>query len=542
MRRFLLNFTAQEPLILSDGSSETMAHRSLDYIPGNMVLGALAGRWLERRRNARSRPDDDPVFRSLFLDGSVSWGHAYPMVGEAACWPIPKAFFKLKNDPDLPVVGSGQEGTVINRLVQDPDSIHGLPNDEAEEENQKQKRCSPGFLAPDTLVKPDHKTGWAMHVALDQSARSAIEGLLFGFSSLGEGSRFQSETFVQEPAVDAFKELLDSVRLIRVGHGRSAGYGSASIDGFAEQPLASQPPVPQGLCRVFLVSDFVAKNSWLQPVDSLLDELKPFLGPAQLDDSFTIFADHAVIAGFNNLWRLPRPSRTALVKGSVLEFTVHEPPDQTPPWPPCFGAFTTEGYGRLILNPPFLAPPRHRSQAGAAPPQASKPAAVLSDAAVAALRTMRARSMDREIQKMISDKLYLKDSKIANFINDLSKTKLTTSQLGKIRNLITNEKREKWLSFFENEMKKSTIKKKWTCGSASSPIPGDHGRKENTDVIINYLLNSEFPKKFVNLNQIELLGEKNLTESETNIFYEKFHIDFLLQLLTIWRQKLRENT
>ena len=80
MHTFLIRLRAEEPLVITSGSSESMAHETLGHIPGNMLLGAFAAAWKRTHRN--SAPDSSPAFRRLFLDGSVSWGMASPLCGK----------------------------------------------------------------------------------------------------------------------------------------------------------------------------------------------------------------------------------------------------------------------------------------------------------------------------------------------------------------------------------------------------------------------------------------------------------------------------
>ena len=47
MKVIKLKLEALQPLVITDGTTEGQTHRTLEYIPGNMLLGALAGAWKE---------------------------------------------------------------------------------------------------------------------------------------------------------------------------------------------------------------------------------------------------------------------------------------------------------------------------------------------------------------------------------------------------------------------------------------------------------------------------------------------------------------
>jgi hypothetical protein len=548
MRQFLLTLRSQEPLILSDGSSETMAHRTLNYIPGNMILGAMSERWRDLNHHRSGRPDDDPDFQALFLDGSVSWGHAYPLVGQAMALPIPISFFRIKSGKDLPVFGSNDLGHesrfIVNYLnwrgeIKDLEELSGQPR-------PKLKRCQAGFWdSQETKCRPDQRTRWAMHVALDPASRRAADGLLFGFSSLAEGGRFQSPVFVSENKVEEFQALMGQVKTFRVGHGRSAGYGSVVLESLTEAELA-EPSLAQGqrLCRIFLESDYLAKNSWENPLASLLEELAPYVGQPMAADQVKIFAQPFKIVGFNNFWRLPRPTRTALVKGSVIEFLTNGPSAPDQPWPFFFGSDTIEGYGRVRLNPQFLEKDYFNEFSQTVRPEPTQEANEFSKTVENTLFLMRIKAIDREIQRIIIELLYSEDSKFHKFANGLGKSNISPSQLSKLRNEISTYPRDEWLGFFKSELKKKTVEKKWHQGSA--PNPGSGPKRENLDVIMKFLLAGDFPANVLasqpENKALKLPNGATLTKEEQAYFNDKFHRDFLLQLLGVWRQKVREKS
>lgn len=53
-----------QPLVITDGTTEGQTHKTLEYIPGNMLLGALASAW--KRNNPNVTPDDSDEFNNLF--------------------------------------------------------------------------------------------------------------------------------------------------------------------------------------------------------------------------------------------------------------------------------------------------------------------------------------------------------------------------------------------------------------------------------------------------------------------------------------------
>ncbi|MCB0086236.1 MAG: hypothetical protein KDE47_35085, partial [Caldilineaceae bacterium] len=69
--------TLLEPLLASGIEGDPNTKRSLDYIPGSMIRGALIGQYLrQQRRNLLDA--NDYKERRLFLDEKTRFLNAYP--------------------------------------------------------------------------------------------------------------------------------------------------------------------------------------------------------------------------------------------------------------------------------------------------------------------------------------------------------------------------------------------------------------------------------------------------------------------------------
>ncbi|MDR0881275.1 MAG: hypothetical protein LBP55_01830 [Candidatus Adiutrix sp.] len=540
MWRIQLNLIAREPLILTDGSSETQAHQTLAYIPGNMILGALAGQWL-RSFPPKGRPDDDPDFRALFLDGSVSWGHAYPVIKGEACLPIPVSFQRIKNQPGLPVFDRNQDhekACVINALSWDGElaDLKKISN----LDRPKLKKYGAGFMHPKTFCQPHQPSQWNMHVALDQQKRSAAESHLFGFSALAPGNVFQSELLVDDKALPVLQQLLGKVKDsdFLVGHGRSAGYGAVGIIKEVKDAVEyKQPEIKKDgdNYTIFLLSDYLSAKSWQKPVESLLAELAPFLG--RQTGILRLFGGHRLIAGFNNLWRLPRDSREALEKGSVIKFSTDgQTTRDIKELPPALGGGRVEGYGRIVINPEFLNDDVIKPEAVFAA-EATKPAITISGASRPILKLMRQRALEREARRLAVEKL----DDVKDFLTSAAKSPVSQSQRGNIRRLVTLENPQKWAPAFGQMLEKKTIKNKWSKESAQCPDTLAKGRKDHLDDIMTYLLSPKLVDDLRIIQDVKLPGDQAKTEAEQKEISHKFHRYFLLQLLSAWEKKARGN-
>ncbi|MBD5641613.1 MAG: hypothetical protein HDQ91_04260, partial [Desulfovibrio sp.] len=209
MKTVLLTCEALEPLVLTDGSAESMAHECLGYIPGNMLLGAMAVVWKQLHRG--QNPDESPQFSRLFLSGDVAWGHALPACAPGPAMPIPASYRHDKDHDALPPEGEAFEPgeywvANILTLRDGPEPPSPWQNAAA---SRKLRRLGQGFMNPATLHRLAERRVFNIHVALGEQ-RCARDGQLYGYSALARGTRLISRILCRSAA--AAEELLNLAR------------------------------------------------------------------------------------------------------------------------------------------------------------------------------------------------------------------------------------------------------------------------------------------------------------------------------------------
>lgn len=352
-----LTVTAREPLIITAGAMRGMAHASLDYIPGNMLLGAFAAAWINRHPDAT--PDDDPRFRRLFLSGDVSWGCAYPLCGTTRCLPVPLCFMRDKNQPGLPVENETPPKdacAVFNPLAlreDEEDALGALYRQKFGESAPppKFKKLNAAFMDPETFWQPDIRRLWNVRVALGRQ-RSAVEGQLFGFSSLAAGLSFRAEILCSDAAREDLENLVAATPSIRIGGSRSSGSGLAALAG-AWKKADGQESVETTHFNIFLESAFYPSPSWENALDNLVASLEKLAG--QRLGLEKCWLAHVRLDAFNSHWQKWRDSRRGLAAGSVLAVRCEKPASL--PGALALGDARLEGYGRLLIDPAFLRDP-----------------------------------------------------------------------------------------------------------------------------------------------------------------------------------------
>lgn len=401
MKILELSLQAQEPLIITSGPADGMAHECLSYIPGNMLLGALAQIWIKKRPG--QCPDDSPAFRRLFLDGAVAFGHAYPEIGGRQCLPVPASFMREKGAPGLPVAGiapDGEDFGVFNLAALEKEDNFGEKYREAtgKTDAPKLKRLASAFMDRETLQEPDMRKLWNIHVALGES-RAAIEGQLFGYEAIAPGASFKSLIYCEDGAAIDLNELLAEAKAIRVGHARSAGYGLVSLQARWRKSEA-QALIKSARPILYLRSQYIAQPAWQEPLENLIKQIKRETGAKVLEKH--VFGNFVEIAGFSGHWQKPRDTRVALAAGSVIILDLDR--EASLPASLALGGCQIEGYGRIEINPAFLQAfdPRPVLPSASQPEEKAAPA---SDLNTPVWRILRDRALKRQAEQAAANLL-----------------------------------------------------------------------------------------------------------------------------------------
>ena len=528
MRIFTVRLRAEEPLVITSGSAESMAHETLGYIPGNMLLGAFAESW--KRVHGGEDPDASVVFSRLFLEGGVSWGMAVPLCGEEPCVPVPRSYMRVKNHRGLPEFGEEADGhAVVNLLrVSDEDNLTALLRSRGilePGEVVKLSKYGARFMGRKSMRLAGEKRGWNIHVSLG-SRRSALDGQLFGYSSMAAGTEFSCSIICRDEEIaQELLDLLEATRSFHVGRSRSAGYGRVVVlDVAGETRREEVLNVSAGQqIAVFFLSHYVASVSWLPPVESLCEELEQICGA--YPELTKTFCSYVEIQGYNAMWKKPRSSRTALEQGGVMLCSFGK--DVRLPRTLMLGGSRNEGYGRVELEPEFLnAPFPVIPEMGFPVPERT----ILPPQNSPMWKHLRRRALDGRCGERACAMLL--EESWQTFIRTAAQNACPgASQRGNIRRIVTELPYERWESAFCAMLENSRrAGEQWKEAVARSPFSGGN---EYLDVIMKELLSAKRREDF--MSGTGLPGNQAVgTESSTAA--QKAHRLFILRILSAWNR------
>lgn len=329
--------TLRSPAVLTALGGDPNSARTLPYIPGSAVRGALA--------RALGDPSGDPErvsdFRTLVLDGTVRFLNAYPRAGERRALPTPVSWrvekAKGPDDTEEPIVKD------LAAFTADPnDDGFDWPTDQLV--GVSKPFVTLGAAQP-LLVSP--ALGSRLHHQRDRSRgrpwkeqqgdREIPHGALFAFEFIEPGHEFEGVIQLRGTDEESCKALAEKIKAafgnqILLGRSRRGGYGGDAIIKWRElrdrevtgQGVLDRDLDPGAEFTALLASPYVGRDPDTGQLDPsrLVSELEEALrGRAGVRVRRWAF-EH--VGGFNRKWRLETPQALACAAGSVLVLRAHE--------------------------------------------------------------------------------------------------------------------------------------------------------------------------------------------------------------------------
>lgn len=322
--------------------------RSLDFIPGSALLGALAAHGGHSRARAAHLAWD------LFHSGRVRYGNGLPLdeAGRPAA-PVPVSFHVAKGEDAFEEEGYFLSGAVRNhaRGGRDP----GIAYTQIRE----------GFVGTGLqVVRPPHLG--SMRTAVGEGGR-ARKGLLFYIDALAEGTVFESRIDLDDglDSAAAFIEQAFGDAVIRLGRSRSAELGRARVrlvDGESHANDLLDHGTPRGETVLLFAQSDVA----LRSPETLAPTQIPTPFALGLPLSYRWLPDRSYLrvrtwSPYNGKRQRFDLERQVIAAGSVLAFASDGPPDDVEVdrlrriLDQGVGDYRQDGLGRLVLDPPLLA-------------------------------------------------------------------------------------------------------------------------------------------------------------------------------------------
>jgi len=334
---------------ITESSATTGGHRSLGYLPGAALLGAVA-------RRKYGGMDAETAFR-VFHSGAVRFGPALPQGFDGApTIPMPLALHHGKREkwkePD-------KEPKKLSPNVENHSRV-------ALREGTQYSQCREGFLDGALFVHETARRA-SLRTAMTEGGR-ARDQALYQVSALPAGLALLARIDADQAAdLVAVREVLDR-GVVTIGRSRGAEFGSARTEVIPEPPAGAmacaQPHA--GMALFLCVSDLALRDSKTgQPSLEPRKEDFGLEGPWKWDAarSFLRFRRYSP---FNAWRRRPDLERQVIAAGSVIVFTASD--GRKPGAGEVgqavargIGEYRCDGLGQVLFEPALLADARVRA-------------------------------------------------------------------------------------------------------------------------------------------------------------------------------------
>lgn len=343
--RITFTLTNLSQLLLSVRIGEDQTTET--YIPGSIILGALANNYIKK---CGINPAKDPDFRDIFISGNVVFENAYPLIDNKIFQPVPLSFVMEK----------------------DSQKIHDKTLEDTQQKIEKgeiKPKGAPGGYAylggPEASItscltqvsyhhrRPeDNSIG---HARKEEQGNN--DGEFFQFEVLAPNQSFKGEITGSYKSLQKLAESLKSEMNIYIGKSKTAQYGRCIVkfDKIENTPKTDSIWEDGEELIIIFKSDMILINDKGFPdpdVDIFLNKFLELFGIKRnsIDEKLK-FLKHKTVGGYLGVWNLPKAQMPAISAGSVIVLKNESGNiDISNSLVNSYGARIEEGFGRISAH------------------------------------------------------------------------------------------------------------------------------------------------------------------------------------------------
>ncbi|AKB67857.1 hypothetical protein [Methanosarcina mazei] len=369
MYQLVYEIETLSPVLLTQLSGDMNMVSTLDYIPGTVVQGIFANKYI-KTSNLQLDAHEDPMFHKWFLNSGVIFTNAYIANEEDGkkvyFSPTPLSISKYKI--------ANSEGKIIEAfdlLIEDPDSKQKDQVEKQKDQMEPYCRIESCKIFTNYVSKSIN-----FHHARENRLKGhSEEGTIFNYESLDSGQIFAGRILGSENDLKQIKALIESQEKIRIGRSKNVQYGEAKLKWISNDPEKYESEL-QGFLPDKLNSKFIL--TFLSPAiiyneygfsSASISTLREYLAESlnfetlnlTVDDISIIksFKRTEVVENFVGKWFLKKPSENLIKAGSCFEIKIQVTDDQFDKdikesllklQKTGIGERTGEGFGRFAIN------------------------------------------------------------------------------------------------------------------------------------------------------------------------------------------------
>lgn len=357
-----------EPLMMS----ARQENRSEGYIPGQVMLGCLASRYLSGSGKSAYMNDEkteyEEEFKDLFLNGKTIFTNLYPAKGGKVYYPAPEYINKLKK--------TGKLVNTIEHAVYKCSGDGDRDYDTGGGNLPKKLKGKFVALSGNKVSVHEVKKDIVYHHSHTKKNESGQEGLLYGMEILRQGQVFEGGIILDKKYVDILKALLVSGDFY-LGKSKSSQYGRCQLtEGRKKEDRLPGNKIPAGH---YAVVTFLSNTILLDGKDRdtteqngtgkdeegqdgtgrfqvYFEEVKEAVktalklketAEAKEEKDYTACLQTTTATGYMGTWNLRKDAVPAVRAGSCLVYCIGE---EFPEGIYFIGERNAEGYGQVLVE------------------------------------------------------------------------------------------------------------------------------------------------------------------------------------------------
>lgn len=348
MKRLTFQCTLLSELIMSSRAANEGFHKSLDYLPGAKFMGLVARKLYDETHHPERSLD-------LFHTGRVRFGDAHPLTEQGQLtYPVPLSWMRAKKD-EL----AESEGVYVHHFLEKEDREQLVGAD------IQLKQVRGVYVQLDTKAQSvgvlNVKQRFTIKSAYDRKRYRSADAKMYGYYALPRYSQWQFSVDLDQPFCEEGLDqtLIDALEgTHRMGRSSSAQYGQVNIQCVDRESGVAHPQRNSQGNEAYLY----ALSNWCFYDEQGQPSLQPTVEQLHLPKGCEIdWHKSQLRTRTYRTWNKKRNARNSdrhvITRGSVLVIKLPEDLDG-PLTPDSFaqgvGAHRSEGFGQLLLNPPFL--------------------------------------------------------------------------------------------------------------------------------------------------------------------------------------------
>lgn len=282
--------TALSPILITGEQNNQNNVSTLDYIPGRVLLGFYATKFI-KDKDLKEMAHLDDNFYSLFLSDQVIFSNAYITDENNRKYiPAPISLEKEKYNNDI-----------YDFLILD---------DEDFPEEPTKKIGGYVYFSESEIYNKEVEKIYNFHHERDRNTGSTKEGMIFNYEAIAEGQNFLGEILYSKEFAEIIEPFLKN-ETIYIGRSRNAQYGKVKIE-FIDNNNEFETENHDKITLTFLSDTIILYENGNPSLN--VDNLSKKLGVNILKS----FVKSTRIETYNARWRFKTPSINAFSAGSCF--------------------------------------------------------------------------------------------------------------------------------------------------------------------------------------------------------------------------------